>query len=223
MNVILQGVVGSTAYGLATPESDVDTLGVFIKPTSKVLSFSPGDDTAVTHDPDSTLHEIGKYCSLALRGNPTILELMWLPEYTRMTTLGERMQELRFKFLSEKAIRNAYAGYAYQQISRLQRREAEGKDGFSSDTKKRKAKHARHCFRLLLQGRELLETGAVRIRLTEDEVARLRWIGEQDTETMVDEFTRERRKFDDAIAVVPEHPSTDVIEDFILTTRREHW
>lgn len=223
MNVILEGVVGSTAYGLATPESDVDRLGVFVKPTSKILSFSPGDDSVVSHDPDRTHHEIGKYLSLALKGNPTILELMWLPEYTRVTTLGECLRGLRHKVLSEKPIRNAYGGYAYQQITRLQRREAEGKDGFSSDTKKRKAKHARHCFRLLLQGRELLETGDVRIRLTDDEVEKLWWISEQPTEVLVEEFDRERRKFDGARSRVPYWADVDAVEKFLLAVRREHW
>lgn len=223
MKVILEGVVGSTAYGLATAESDVDQLGVFVKPTSRILSFSPGDDSVVERGPDRTLHEIGKYASLALKGNPTILELMWLPEYTVTTTLGESLRRLRYKFLSEKPIRNAYGGYAYQQIARLQRREAEGKDGFSSDTRKRKAKHARHCFRLLLQGRELLETGNVRIKLTDEEVAKLRWISEQSTEVLVEEFEKERRKFDAAQSRVPYWADVDAVEHFILSVRREHW
>lgn len=39
MNVLLKGVVGSTAYGLNHENSDVDYMGVFAAPTSEVLGL----------------------------------------------------------------------------------------------------------------------------------------------------------------------------------------
>ncbi|MFD7300744.1 DNA polymerase beta superfamily protein, partial [Streptomyces pharetrae] len=35
-NILLSGVVGSTAYGLAHEDSDVDRLGVFAAPTESL-------------------------------------------------------------------------------------------------------------------------------------------------------------------------------------------
>ena len=40
-NVLLSGIVGSTAYGLDTKDSDVDRLGVFAAPTEKLLGLHP--------------------------------------------------------------------------------------------------------------------------------------------------------------------------------------
>ena len=53
-NVILEGVTGSTAYGLATENSDVDIKGIYLLPTSKVLSlrFNPEKTTVDHTDPD---------------------------------------------------------------------------------------------------------------------------------------------------------------------------
>jgi hypothetical protein len=63
MNVLLAGIVGSTAYGLAGPDSDVDHLGVYAAPTVAFHGLHPPtgkDATLVRHDPDSTLHEAAK-------------------------------------------------------------------------------------------------------------------------------------------------------------------
>lgn len=64
MNVILQGVVGSTAYGLATPESDIDRLGVFQARTSELLVLHPPKESRVSTSPDVTHHELGNMLGL---------------------------------------------------------------------------------------------------------------------------------------------------------------
>ena len=79
-NVLLSGVVGSVAYGLDTEDSDVDRLGVFAAPTERLLGLHPPKPSIVSSKPDATFHEAGKFASLALNVNPTITELMWLPD-----------------------------------------------------------------------------------------------------------------------------------------------
>ena len=39
MHILLQGVVGSTAYGLSGPDSDVDRAGVFAHPTALLFEI----------------------------------------------------------------------------------------------------------------------------------------------------------------------------------------
>jgi predicted nucleotidyltransferase len=169
---ILTGTVGSTAYGLATPESDVDTLSVAAAPTWDILGLHPPrDKTAsdVRTDPDVTVHEIGKYLALALKANPTVTELLWLPEdcYTeKAPCFGEELIGLRKSLLGATAVRNAYLGYATSQFRKMERR---GDGTFSSDTKNRVAKHARHLMRLLTQGTELFVRGEMNVRLTNPE------------------------------------------------------
>lgn len=163
-NIILRGIVGSTAYGLATEDSDVDRIGTYAANTEDFHGLNRPKESIVSTKPDITLHEIGKYCQLAMRCNPTITELMWLPEelYEIKADLGEELISMRESFLSSILVRNAYLGYASQQFYRLRER---NNGSFSSDTRKRTAKHARHLARLCEQGLVLYATGNLQIIL----------------------------------------------------------
>ena len=101
-NILLSGVVGSTAYGLARAGSDVDRLGIFATPTLAMVGLSRPKDSIVHTNPDRSLHEVGKWCSLALGGNPTVMELVWLPDdlYETRTPLGDQLIAIRTAFLS---------------------------------------------------------------------------------------------------------------------------
>ena len=50
MKIILEGVVGSTAYGLNTPESDIDTAGIFVAPLEEVLGLRTLRETYCKND-----------------------------------------------------------------------------------------------------------------------------------------------------------------------------
>jgi predicted nucleotidyltransferase len=164
--LLLSGIIGSTAYGLAGPDSDVDRLGVFAAPTRDLLGLTRPDESVVTTAPDRTLHELGKWLRLALVGNPTVTELVWLPEdlYETRTGIGTELIGLRSSLLSAPRVRDAYLGYASQQFRRLENR---GDGSFSADTRKRTAKHARHLYRLCWQGFQVYTTGTVPVRLPE--------------------------------------------------------
>jgi uncharacterized protein len=158
---LLLGEVGSFAYGLDHAESDHDYLGVFAASTLDIAGLdwhsskethtnsSPGGDTD-----DTTLHELGKYLRLALKSNPTAIELLWLDTgvgagWTQSTDIGDALVELRSSFLSEKYVRAAYRGYAFAQLQKFVAEE------------RYKAKHAKHCLRIIEQGTAALETGQV--------------------------------------------------------------
>jgi uncharacterized protein len=112
VNTLLSGIVGSTAYGLAHPGSDVDRLGLFAVDTVELHGLRRHTESVVTKDPDLTLHEAAKWCRLALGGNPTVMELVWLPDelYEVRTPLGDELIGIRSSFLSAKRVRNAYLG-----------------------------------------------------------------------------------------------------------------
>lgn len=170
LTVVLEGVVGSTAYGLAHADSDVDHLGVFLEPTENFLGLDgvpvrrqswkqPGED-------DRTLHEVGKFCAKVLGGNPTFTELLWLPDrfYVSSSGVGEQLIGLRRHFLAARPVRDSYLGYATQQFRKL---EVRGDGSFSSDTRKRTEKHARHMARLLVQGLYAWLTGDIVVNLAD--------------------------------------------------------
>ena len=162
MHVLLSGIVGSTAYGLAHEGSDIDRLGVFAAPTEAFHGLRRPAESHVTTGPDRTLHEAAKYCRLALSGNPTVSELLWLPEelYEVRTAYGEELIGIRRAFLSAKAVCDSYLGYATQQFRKLRARG-------NGAGRERSEKHARHLVRLLDQGVELHRTGRLTITLAD--------------------------------------------------------
>jgi uncharacterized protein len=167
---MLGGVVGSTAYGLAGPDSDEDRLGIYAASFVELASLRPPfgrrDSSLVMNEPDVTQHEALKFAQLALGCNPTVLELLWLERYEVMTHAGGDLVRIRQAFLSQRDVRNSYLGYATQQFNRL---EVRGDGSFASTLRKRTAKHARHMLRLLHQGLELYSTGRLTLRLADPE------------------------------------------------------
>lgn len=220
-NVILQGVVGSKAYGLDHANSDFDILGVFVEPSQNFWGLSPVVQTDVHTNPDITLHEVGKFISLALKCNPTVLELLWLPNYITRSMWGEWLVWARYLFLSESYVRNAFGGYAVQQARRLERRNAEGKQGFDSDLQARTPKHARHCFRLLRQGAELLATGDMTLKVPNRE--ELFELGQLPVPQIVERFEKEYEKFQQISSVLPGEPRKVLIEHQLRRLRRYYF
>jgi predicted nucleotidyltransferase len=218
-HVLLCGIVGSTAYGLAREGSDIDRLGIFAVPTAELHGLDRPTESHVTTDPDRTLHEAAKWCRLALGGNPTAMELVWLPEdlYEVRTPLGDELIGIRASFLCAKRVRDAYLGYVTQQFRRL---EARGNGSFSADTRRRTAKHARHLKRLCHQGLELYTTGRLTIRL--DDPGKYHDFGE----AVAADVTAARpvleyceHAFREARSALPERPDEAAVETWLRRVR----
>ena len=163
---------------------------MYLLPTPKVLeiNFDPARTTKDHTDPDWVYHEVGKFMKLVAHGNPTVTELLYLEEYTQLSPVGKLLVDNRSIFLSKSSVMNAYRGYALSQAKKLSSRQKEGLDGYDSALKNRFAKHTRHCFRLLLQARQLLETGTLTVKVTPEQREWLFSMGEQSPEKVVDAF-----------------------------------
>ncbi|WP_406733508.1 DNA polymerase beta superfamily protein [Streptomyces sp. NBC_01794] len=223
MNVLLSGIVGSTAYGLAKPGSDIDRLGLFAADTTAFHGLHGPAESHVTTNPDRTLHEAAKWCRLALGGNPTVMELVWLPDdlYEVRTPLGDELIEIRSSLLSAKRVRYAYLGYATQQFKRLYDR---GDGSFSADTRKRTEKHARHLMRLCHQGFELYTTGRLNVRV--ENPGTFHEFGEEvaaDTMTALPLLQRFEERFDQAKSVLPDQPDEAPVEAWLHRVRAAHY
>lgn len=220
--LILAGIVGSTAYGLAGPDSDVDRLGVYAAPTIQFHGLHPPTgkqaSVVVTNPSDATYHEAGKLASLCLGGNPTVMELLWLPEYEKITSLGRDLIMIRNAFLSAKKVRDSYLGYATAQFTRLERRE----DGsFSSDTRKRTAKHARHLMRLCHQGFILYSSGRLVIKLENPQAFKDfgEIVASGDIEAARDMISTYEEKFNDTEPLIPEKADEAAVERWLHKVR----
>lgn len=220
MHPILTGTVGSTAYGLATESSDVDTLGIFAHPTELLFGLDKPPESKVTTNPDVTLHEAAKYCLLALKCNPSVLELLWLPQELLTAHSPDAIYLIRMReaFLSAPYVRNAYLGYATQQFKELKNR---GDGSFSSATRKRTAKHARHLFRLLNQGTQLYLTGQLTVKVADPEMYHKfgERVAEGNTLWAEKALTDAEKIFNARPSVLPEKPDTARIEQWLRTVR----
>lgn len=172
--LILEIIAGSTCYGLNLPTSDEDRMGICVVPKVSFFGFgqegSRFEHHVTTHpDQDRTVYSLQKFLTLLLKGNPTILNLIFADEQhvTHTTEFGEMLRDPEvYKMLVNESAAGAYLGYMSQQIKLLEnhgtgevlsRVKRPGLvDDFGFDTK-----YAMHALRLGYQGCELLTTGTI--------------------------------------------------------------
>lgn len=220
-NVMIEGIVGSRGYGLDTKDSDTDYKGIYILPTVNVLSmgFNLKDTTIVSNNPDATYYEVAKYMELTMKGNPTCLELLFLEDYTILTPVGKLLVDNRDAFLSTDAIRNAYSGYAYAQTKKLATRTEQGLDGYASALKNRYAKHTRHLVRLMMQCKQLLETGTLTVKVTPEQREYIFKCGELSADEVVNLFIELDKELQTIESVLPPKPDVERLNKLLYDIR----
>jgi predicted nucleotidyltransferase len=152
---------GSKAYGIDIEGSDDDYGGVFVPSLNAFLSLRGyGPETHAANDPDFTLHEIGKFCRLALKGNPAILETLWNPNILFQSASGKALVGLRRSFLHRGSL-EVYVDYAEAQLKKM----VVGK-GLHAKGGAYNGKYGAHLIRLLHSGLDLAESGEVTVKVT---------------------------------------------------------
>lgn len=209
--VVLEGVVGSRAYGLAWEGSDTDRRGVFLAPSEEFFGLDDVRETADNPLGDEVLHELGRFVRQALKANPAMIDLLWLEEYEVCTEVGIGLIGLRQDLLSAPRVRGSYLHAAAELLKLVHRGGA------------RTSKTARHMARLLVTGYGLWSTGHLRVRLTDP-----RWVwdfGErvadgdaQAAEHLVAEY---EQRFADTPTVLPDTPDRGRVDAWLKETRRD--
>ncbi|MGW7419120.1 nucleotidyltransferase domain-containing protein [Streptomyces sp. NPDC054813] len=147
-------VMGSRAFGLATEDSDTDRRGVFLAPTPLFWRFEKPPTHVEGPGEERFSWELERFCELALRANPNILECLHSPLVEHIDDTGRELRGLRGAFLSRQAY-DTFTGYALSQHRKL-----------DADVRVHGAprwKHAMHLLRLLRSARDLLRTGELTI------------------------------------------------------------
>lgn len=120
-HTIFLTLAGSHAYGLNTPESDIDLRGISIPPKDYIFGFSKRfEQCEKKGDSDVVIYNIDKFFNLASNANPSIMELLWTePRFHVITTkYYEMLMEVRELFLSKK-VAFTFTGYAHSQLKRI--------------------------------------------------------------------------------------------------------
>ncbi len=155
---ILKTLVGSQAHGLATPKSDNDYRGVFLLPTSTIVSFNykPHNINWIEGREDDTSYELGHFLSLATQCNPTILEVFKAP-VIEAEPVGWELRALFSKVWTAKRVADAFGGYSLNQRKK-----------FLEDKDDHRWKFGVAYVRTLLQGSELLLTGDFNVKIQDN-------------------------------------------------------
>lgn len=120
-HTIFVSVHGSHAYGMSTPESDLDLRGVAVPPREMLLGYLQRFEQHQIKEPDVTIFSIQKFFKLCADGNPNALEILFTePEdQVCLKHWGDVLVGEREMFLSQK-IRSTFSGYARAQLHRIE-------------------------------------------------------------------------------------------------------
>ena len=118
-SIIFESVVGSHAYGTNTPSSDTDVRGVFLAPQKWHVGLHGVPEEVAIDKQDIKFYELKKFVRLASECNPSIVELLFMPEFCvrKVTPVYQKLIDNRDVFMSRQAFRT-FSGYAYSQISK---------------------------------------------------------------------------------------------------------
>lgn len=124
-NTIFLAIAGSHSYGLNTPESDIDEIGVTIPTNSYLLGvhkFEQANKFTDEHGNkiDKTIYDIRKAIQLITDNNPNMLSMLFYSErcIRRIEPDWQKFLDIRSSFLSKKT-RYSFQGYAFAQLERI--------------------------------------------------------------------------------------------------------
>jgi hypothetical protein len=245
---ILRGLVGSTVHGLNVNDGieDRDEMGICVEPLDEAMAlWAPfeqfiyrsaaeregrDDARSTAGDLDLTIYSLRKWTRLALKGNPTIMLLLFTPEDQLVfcDELGAELRALTPSIVSRR-VQGPFLGYLQAQKQRLtgergqkriHRPELEEMYGFDT-------KYAMHMLRLGFQGVELLTTGRLSLPMREParsfllDVRRGK-VSEQECLTRAGELEQELTDLATA-SPLPGEPDETRLAEWMLGAYRRRW
>jgi predicted nucleotidyltransferase len=240
-NEILRVLVGSSLTGIigANSSQDFDYCAVFIEPIDYVVGLHRMDHYTWRSKPEGVRSEPGdidfssyslrKFMSLAMTGNPSIVQMLFAPSTHRVANRsGMKLLELAPAIASKQA-GPRFLGYLESQEKRLvgelkghMPKRPELVDKYGYDTK-----YAAHALRLGFQGIEYMETGQIRLPMLPDPGDYLRAVraGEYSLADVVADITVLKQNLRHAIdtSPLPPEPHKQAIEEWLIDIHLDWW
>lgn len=127
-HLLVLGLMGSHSHGTYIPPAepdaidDIDLMGFLVPPLECHLGLPRWEHWVFQFEElDVVIYSLEKAVRLLLKSNPNIVGLLWLrdEEYIHRHALFARLQAQRSIFSSLEAA-DAFAGYAYDQLKRME-------------------------------------------------------------------------------------------------------
>ena len=116
--ILLECISGSRAYGLDTPDSDLDIKGVFYLPKSHYYRLPNTYIPQINNETnDIVYYEIGRFIELLLKNNPSIMELLNTPK-NKIIYKHPIMDVIDPKDFISKLCQKTFLGFAANQIKK---------------------------------------------------------------------------------------------------------
>lgn len=213
--VIYRCVVGSKAFGLEDENSDTDLRGIYLPPADLHWSMYGVPEQIENKENEECYWELQKFLILALKANPNILECLNTPLVEYKNEIAEELLSIKTSFYS-KLIYQTYNGYVMSQFKKLEQD--------LRTVGEIRGKHAMHLIRLLLQGIEIMKSGELNIKVTEnrDKLLAIKK-GEMLWDSINDWRLLLHCEFEEAFSKtkLPERPDYEKVNDFLISSRRK--
>jgi hypothetical protein len=145
-------ISGAHLYGFASPDSDVDLRGAFLRPAREVLGLFPPDETITIEDKtvldlDWVAHDVRKFARMMTQHNGYALEQLYSPLIVVSTPAHEELLALGRGCVTRPIVRH-YQGFGRGRRKRLLEPEPT-------------VKHLLYAYRAFLTGIHLMRAGEV--------------------------------------------------------------
>jgi uncharacterized protein len=212
---ILKVLVGSHAHGLANDKSDKDYRAVYVLPTQDILSLGykyKGNDW-IEGVEDNTAYEIGHFLSLALKCNPTILEVFKAP-IIEANNYGRELQRLFTYVWNPQDAFNAFLGYGLNQRKK-----------FLDKKDNRQDKYACAYIRTLIALIELLTNNDFNVKVPDiyqEKLLRYK-NGNYDMGEIINESEKLIKIAKLKLQTCHNEQNKDFVNKFLLDIRKQYW
>lgn len=238
-------VIGSTIHGLSIPGTDdLDLMGVCVEPPTASLGMGqpfaqhvfrtqPEGQPSGHGDVDLTTYSLRKFLGLAAKGNPTIINLFFVPGNDRHidSDLADDLRSLIPSIISKES-GGRYLGYMKAQRERLLGERGQKHTGYTRRLKYMAeagwdTKYAMHLCRLAVQGIELLSTGAITLPVPEPDRTKL--LAVRHGELALDDVIAWSHQLEETLKAaidnskLPAHPDRDLLDRWLVRTYLSAW
>ncbi|KYR01273.1 hypothetical protein DLAC_02396 [Tieghemostelium lacteum] len=152
--VIFFCLVGSHSFNLNVETSDKDYFGVFLADIEDVLSGNMNTMVMDDHDPDYVLFEAERFCELLYKGNPKLVEPLFVNHYCYTAPEWLEIYRQRQKFISQSVCYH-YISYSKSQLGDA--RKADTSENSNLNSNHSQFKKLYHTIRLLEETKRMLK------------------------------------------------------------------
>jgi len=245
--ILLQAEVGSGVHGLAIQNTDDrDEMGICVEPYAMACglhapfeqfcyrSAAERGGAGAPSEPgdlDLTIYSLRKWTRLALQGNPSILVLLFAPDFAvvQQSSAGEQLRKDLAPLFASRQAGQRFLGYLIGQRQRLLGERGQKNvnrkaltDRYGYDTK-----YAGHMVRLGYQGIEFMETGRITLPMpaTERRVVRSIRQGDYSLNDVLSLAGRLEVSLRDLLTTspLPMLPDTQAVEAWMLDQYWAKW